>query len=254
MGPYEASLHDAHRKRQKQFFGKRSRVAIHFSPTPPPEMPVNVVDLSLERLTRQAEEVTNLTMGEPSEDEAQTKPRLKIRDVIREVCSFYNILSRELLAHRRDSAIVLPRQIAMFLAKMMTLNSLPEIGRRFDGRDHTTVLHACDKIAWLMKEDERVRDEVQLICMRLLEKYSAAGVTEPINSESVAEALAYQRRSNYGTPGEKWPPEKTADLLEIQKTTGRYDVMAGLMADRGHECTAMSIRCKLSRMKRMGEL
>jgi chromosomal replication initiator protein len=57
----------------------------------------------------------------------------------------------------------MPRQIAMYLAKLLTLRSLPEIGRRFGGRDHTTVLHAVRKIDGLCNSNNELRDELELL-------------------------------------------------------------------------------------------
>jgi hypothetical protein len=71
------------------------------------------------------------------------------------VADHYGISVRELLSNRRTPRVVRPRQVAMYLAKTLTLRSLPEIGRRFAGRDHTTVLHSVRKIA-----AERLTDPV----------------------------------------------------------------------------------------------
>src|SRR5690606_14521056 len=68
--------------------------------------------------------------------------RVRIEDIQRIVARHYNVSKTELLSNRRTRTIVKPRQVAMYLAKVMTPRSLPEIGRRFGGRDHTTVLHA----------------------------------------------------------------------------------------------------------------
>jgi chromosomal replication initiator protein len=65
--------------------------------------------------------------------------------------------------------VVRPRQIAMYLAKTLTLRSLPEIGRRFGGRDHTTVLHAVRKIEGLVDSDATLADEIELL-KRLLQE------------------------------------------------------------------------------------
>ena len=64
---------------------------------------------------------------------------------------------------RRARTIARPRQVAMYLAKQMTARSLPEIGRKFGGRDHTTVMHAIRKIEELMNQDSMFNDEVSLI-------------------------------------------------------------------------------------------
>jgi len=65
--------------------------------------------------------------------------------------------------------VVKPRQIAMYLAKVLTPRSLPEIGRRFGGRDHTTVLHAVRKIEGLAKIDTTLNEELELLKRMLLE-------------------------------------------------------------------------------------
>ena len=75
----------------------------------------------------------------------------------------------DLLSPRRARSIVVPRQVGMYLAKKMTSRSLPEIGRRFGGRDHSTVLHAVSKIDDQIKTDERLAKEVSLL-IRLVEQ------------------------------------------------------------------------------------
>ena len=69
----------------------------------------------------------------------------------------------DLLSSRRTANVVRPRQIAMYLAKMLTPRSLPEIGRRFGGRDHTTVLHAVRKIEALVDGDKALAEEIELL-------------------------------------------------------------------------------------------
>jgi chromosomal replication initiator protein len=67
----------------------------------------------------------------------------------------------DLLSSRRTANVVRPRQVAMYLAKVLTLRSLPEIGRRFGGRDHTTVLHAVRKIENLAGTDSALAEEIE---------------------------------------------------------------------------------------------
>lgn len=80
--------------------------------------------------------------------------KVRIEQIQRAVARRFNLTRADLMCSRRTHNIVRPRQIAMYLAKTMTLRSLPEIGRRFGGRDHTTVLHAVRKIAALAERDE----------------------------------------------------------------------------------------------------
>lgn len=89
--------------------------------------------------------------------------RVKIEDIQRVVAKHYNVSKQDLLSSRRTRSIVWPRQIAMFLAKTMTPRSLPEIGRRFGGRDHTTVLHAVRKVEELVGHDEALAQEIDVL-------------------------------------------------------------------------------------------
>ena len=75
--------------------------------------------------------------------------QISIDNIQRVVAEYYNIKISDILSKRRNRTIARPRQMAMFLAKELTNHSLPEIGEAFGGRDHTTVLHACKRIAEL---------------------------------------------------------------------------------------------------------
>jgi chromosomal replication initiator protein len=91
----------------------------------------------------------------------QEPKRVKIEDIQRVVARQYNVSRADLLSSRRTANVVRPRQVAMYLAKIMTLRSLPEIGRRFGGRDHTTVLHAVRKIETLVSNDSTLAEEIE---------------------------------------------------------------------------------------------
>ncbi|ADZ68440.1 chromosomal replication initiator protein DnaA [Polymorphum gilvum] len=89
--------------------------------------------------------------------------RVKIEDIQRVVSKHYNVTKADLLSARRTRTIVRPRQIAMYLAKVMTPRSLPEIGRRFGNRDHTTVLHAVRKVEEMARADIGLAQELELL-------------------------------------------------------------------------------------------
>ena len=89
--------------------------------------------------------------------------RVKIEDIQKLVATHFNVSRADILSSRRTANVVRPRQIAMYLAKTMTLRSLPEIGRRFGGRDHTTVLHAVRKIEGLVSKDTDLNQELELL-------------------------------------------------------------------------------------------
>ena len=95
--------------------------------------------------------------------------RVKIDDILRIISKHFGVNRSDLLSSRRTRSIVRPRQIGMYLAKQLTSRSLPEIGRRFGNRDHTTVLHAIRKIDELMKGDPGMKEEVELLKRMLRE-------------------------------------------------------------------------------------
>ena len=91
----------------------------------------------------------------------------KIQNV---VSNFFNIALSEMLSQRRSRPLARPRQIAMYLAKKMTTRSLPEIGRRFANRDHTTVIHAVKTITRLSEQDDEMKKNISQIKSLLLEQ------------------------------------------------------------------------------------
>jgi len=95
--------------------------------------------------------------------------RIRVEDILRIVAKHYGVSRADLLSSRRTANVVRPRQIAMYLAKTLTLRSLPEIGRRFGGRDHTTVLHAVRKIEGLVSGDKVLAEEIEVLKRMLQE-------------------------------------------------------------------------------------
>jgi chromosomal replication initiator protein len=87
--------------------------------------------------------------------------RIKIEDILRIISRHYGVSKGDILSQRRHRSVVWPRQIGMYLAKQLTSRSLPEIGRRFGNRDHTTVLHAIRKIDGELTGNTRLRDEIE---------------------------------------------------------------------------------------------
>ncbi len=87
--------------------------------------------------------------------------RPKIDEIQRVVCNFYEINKSEMISVQRNAYLVRARHVAMYLSKKLTLRSLPEIGRRFGGRDHTTVLSALRRIESLLKHDEKLQVQVR---------------------------------------------------------------------------------------------
>ncbi len=94
--------------------------------------------------------------------------KVTIDEIQRKVADHFNLRMSDLLSARRARAVARPRQVAMFLSKMLTSKSLPEIGRKFGGRDHTTVIHAVKRIEELKQSDSQIAEDVELL-RRMLE-------------------------------------------------------------------------------------
>ncbi|MFC4254274.1 chromosomal replication initiator protein DnaA [Croceibacterium xixiisoli] len=95
------------------------------------------------------------------------RKRITIDEIQRTVCQFYRIDRSEMSSKRRARAVVRPRQVAMYLAKVLTPRSYPEIGRKFGGRDHSTVIHAVRLIEDLRKRDSDMDGDVRSLLRQL---------------------------------------------------------------------------------------
>ena len=94
--------------------------------------------------------------------------KVTVEEIQRKVVAHYNVRMTDLLSPRRARAVARPRQVAMYLSKHLTSRSLPDIGRRFGGRDHTTVIHACKTIEKLKETDSQIAEDLELL-RRMLE-------------------------------------------------------------------------------------
>ncbi len=94
--------------------------------------------------------------------------RISVEDIQKQVASHYNIKISDMHSARRARQVARPRQVAMYLSKKFTSKSLPEIGRRFGGKDHTTVMHAVKKVEELMASDHEFSQDVEMLS-RLLQ-------------------------------------------------------------------------------------
>lgn len=96
-------------------------------------------------------------------EETVAKMRRPVHRIIRATCRYFGMQRMEMLSSRRTKQLVRRRQIAMFLSRELTPCSLPEIGRRFGGRDHTTILHACRTVERLCRESSEFADDVAAV-------------------------------------------------------------------------------------------
>jgi chromosomal replication initiator protein len=93
--------------------------------------------------------------------------RITVDEIQKTVADHFNMKQADLLSERRTRAVARPRQIAMYLCKQHTTRSYPDIGRRFGGRDHTTVLHGVRKIEELMPQDDQIARDVEALTRKL---------------------------------------------------------------------------------------
>lgn len=99
--------------------------------------------------------------------EQSQKKTINTREIIDAVSSYYNLPPEEICGQRRNKEIVRPRQIAMYLLRKESGMSFPSIGDYFGGRDHTTAMHACEKIEKLLEHDEELSQEINFLKERL---------------------------------------------------------------------------------------
>ncbi len=97
-----------------------------------------------------------------------SEQRVTVEEIMRKVAEHYNVRLSDIVGPKRVRTIARPRQVAMFLAKELTSRSLPEIGRRFGGRDHTTIMHGVRKIEELRASDRQLSEDLDLL-RRLLQ-------------------------------------------------------------------------------------
>lgn len=106
--------------------------------------------------------------------EAVLPEPLSVKKMQQVVCAFYGLSMGDLISPRRTTRIVLPRQICMFIARKLTTKTLPEIGRRFGGKDHTTILHGVRKVEALIQNDPDIAQQVAELMAVLQPRQEAA--------------------------------------------------------------------------------
>ena len=89
--------------------------------------------------------------------------KITVEEIQRKVSEHYNIRLSDMIGPKRMRSYARPRQVAMYLSKLLTSRSLPEIGRRFGGRDHTTVMHGVKRIEDLQIQDGQVAEDIEML-------------------------------------------------------------------------------------------
>ena len=101
--------------------------------------------------------------GLPADVLRASERKMSIEEIQRKVAEHYNIRLSDMIGPKRVRNFARPRQVAMYLCKQLTSRSLPEIGRHFGGRDHTTVMHGVRRIEELRKQDAQIADDVEML-------------------------------------------------------------------------------------------
>lgn len=170
LSPTAAALHTQHVQRQRRFAAASTRhaenislqraaakAAMEQSPPAPKVHPI-VMDDTMDAWV----EMHRQMFSTPAD-----APTLCIKKIQNVVADHYGVTRLDILSHRRTWDVVRPRQVAMYLAKMLTTRSLPEIGRRFGDRDHTTVLHAVRKFEALIARDPSIAATINALTVAL---------------------------------------------------------------------------------------
>jgi chromosomal replication initiator protein len=97
----------------------------------------------------------------------QARNQLNIDMIQRRVADYYQLRHSDMLSRRRPNNIAIPRQIAMYLSRVLTRHSLAEIGENFGGRDHGTVIHACKSVESMIEQDESARSSIEFLKSQL---------------------------------------------------------------------------------------
>lgn len=161
---------------------RESIVRQRLGAVPGVDVPDAVIDYLVRHFTRNIRELegalnkllayaslTNVAITLPMAEERlaesvrSARPRITIEEIQRSVCAHFKLDKSDMVSKRRLRAVARPRQIAMYLAKEMTPRSYPEIGRRFGGRDHSTVIHAVRVIEGLRVSDSEIDADIAAI-------------------------------------------------------------------------------------------
>lgn len=173
-----ARLQREARERKQRFFGPQAKkpkppaAVVPLAPAIPPTQQPYGVPVAV---------VTKAVAAIDSFNFHSHCPSLQL--IFRMVAHDYGVTPNEILSSRRDASIVRPRQVAMYLSKILTTRSLPEIGRRIGGKDHTTVLHAVRKIEGLIEADAELAARVAHIAEEVRGSLARSHGAEPISTE-----------------------------------------------------------------------
>jgi len=172
--------HQAHRERRARLFPKQVPIVQRDKPSPVPirRDPLasaieffNMLGKPLQPMLGVRIATTYARTTWPyvvAGEKPPVEKTVSVPEIVNAAARFYERTTNEIMSDRRSTEIVRARHVAMYLAKLLTRLSLPEIGRQFGGRDHTTPMHAVRKIQHLMGFDLRLVDEVEALRLELV--------------------------------------------------------------------------------------
>ncbi len=187
LTPELARQHQAHKARERRMerparpIGASPRVDCPVVAELPQPVHVEIEDHQPDSTTVEVilcnRQVVYLDLAKLAEERAAAERgagHITLDAIQRAACIYFGASRIDLLSPRRDAAIVRTRQVAMYLARKLTMHSMPKIGQRFGGRDHTTVIHAVRKISALIAQQDPVINDIKAVEVLLLEGTSNA--------------------------------------------------------------------------------
>jgi hypothetical protein len=191
---------------------RKTRLALQAVSVAAVEAPLTrkpVMKIVVSDLMPEANEKWTIVSPTPQQPHPARPLHPSVRDIQLAVCEHFDVKLIDIMSTRRTANIVRPRQVAMYLAKTMTLRSLPDIGRRFGGRDHTTALHAIRKIEGLVELDGDIARDVALITAKIKETFDASYPLGDYSHE--APAAAPQDRTPQSLGEGREAPQRAPD-------------------------------------------
>lgn len=174
MTPLQASLHAARQERLQRIAERAvadmpveclsaSERSARAPVRPPRSLEEMTIAEAKEWMDRQIARFKLPPMKETWFSIADRPGEVSVQTIQRVVCDYYHVSMHDMLSARRLQGIVFPRHVAMYLAKTLTTKTLPDLGRRFGGRDHTTVLHGVRRVTALIASDRTIAADVEAI-------------------------------------------------------------------------------------------
>jgi len=153
--------------------------------------PAMTIKQAEEWMAKQLEQVVETSVPKLWFSIADRPGEVSIKTIQHTVCTHFNVSMRDMLSPRRLAGIVLPRHVAFYLAKIRTQKSLPDIGRRFGGRDHTTVLHGVRRVSALIASGHPIARDIEVLA-ETLDKIGSTNEEARANSYDLRSSKAHE--------------------------------------------------------------